>query len=77
MKEGNKADLIIIDIDSPNMHPAHNIINNLVYSCSSSDIIMTVVDGKVVYENGIYCTIDIEKVIYQAEKATNKILERL
>ena len=38
---------------------------------------MTVVDGKVVYENGIYCTIDIEKVIYQAEKATNKILERL
>ncbi len=77
LKEGNKADLIIIDIDSPNMHPAHNIINNLVYSCSSSDIIMTVVDGKVVYENGIYCTIDIEKVIYQAEKATNKILERL
>lgn len=77
LKEGNKADIIIVDITSPNMYPVHNIINNLVYSCSGSDIIMTIVDGKVVYDKGEYCTIDIEKVIYHAEKATKKILERL
>ena len=77
LKEGNKADLIVLNLDSPNMRPVHSIVNNLVYSCCSGDIIMTVVDGKVVYENGNYCTIDIEKVAAQAEKSANKILERL
>lgn len=77
VKEGNKADLIVFDISSVNMHPIHNLVNNIVYSASSSEIIMTMIDGKVVYENGEYTTIDIEHVIYQAEKSTEKILERL
>lgn len=77
LKVGNKADLIVMDISAPNMHPVHDIINNIVYSGSGSDIKMTMIDGNVVYDNGEYCTIDIEKVIYQAEKATQKILERL
>ena len=38
---------------------------------------MTVVDGKVVYENGSYPTIDVEKTVYNVEKAVAKILERL
>lgn len=77
LKVGNRADLIVMDISSPNMHPVHDIINNIVYSGSGSDVIMTMIDGNVVYDNGEYCTIDIEKVIYEAEKATQKILERL
>ena len=77
LKEGNKADLIVLDISGANMHPVHNLINNLVYSSSGGDVMMTVVDGKVLYENGEYRTIDIEKTIYQVEHITEKILERL
>lgn len=77
LKLGNKADLIVVDISGPNMHPVHNLINNLVYSNSGSDVIMTLVDGKVLYEKGEYSTIDIEKTISQVEKATERILERL
>ncbi len=77
LKEGGKADLIVVDISGANMHPVHNILNNLVYSCSGGEIEMTMSDGKVLYEKGNYRTIDIEKTIYQAEKATKKILERL
>lgn len=77
LKQGNKADLIVIDISGPHMHPVHSIINNLVYSCSGSDVIMTIADGNILYENGEYNTIDIEKTIFQAEKATKNILERL
>ena len=77
VKEGNRADLIVIDTTLPNMYPVHNIINNIVYSYSGSDIMMTVVDGKVVYENGSYPTIDVEKTVYNVEKAVAKILERL
>ena len=40
-------------------------------------MVLTMIDGRVVYENGEYTTMDIEKVIWQAEKSTKEILERL
>ena len=55
----------------------HSLINNLVYSCSGGDVLMTIVDGKVLYENGQYSTIDIEKTVDMVEKSTREILERL
>lgn len=75
--EGAKADLIVIDIDQPNMYPVHNMVNNLVYSASGSDIVLTMVDGKVLYQDGIYTTIDVEKTIFEAQKATEEILKQL
>lgn len=77
LKEGSKADLIVVDISQPNMHPVHNLINNIVYSCSGKDVVMTMADGKVLYDNGEYTTIDIEKAVFEAQHATEKILERL
>lgn len=77
LKKGMKADLIVVDISQANMQPVHNLINNLVYSCSGKDVVMTMVDGKVLYDNGEYTTIDLEKTIYETSKATQKILERL
>lgn len=74
---GFKADLIVIDLSKPNMHPVHNLANNMVYSACGSDVLLTMVDGKVLYRNGEYLTIDIEKTIYEAEKATNRILGEL
>ena len=77
LKEGNRADLIVMDLSVPNMHPVHNMANNIVYSSSGSDILMTMIDGKVVYENGEYCTIDIERVLFEAVTSTKNILGRL
>lgn len=74
---GFKADLIVLDLMQPNMHPVHNLATNLIYSASGSDILLTMVDGKVLYRNGEYLTIDIEKVIYYAEKETRRILGEL
>ena len=74
---GMKADLIVLDLSQPNMHPVHNLANNIVYSASGSDVLLTMVDGKVLYRNGEYLTLDIEKTIVEAEKATNRILGEL
>ncbi|WP_027399910.1 amidohydrolase [Anaerovorax odorimutans] len=74
---GLKADLIVLDLMQPNMRPIHNLTNNIVYSASGNDIVMTMVDGKVLYKNGEYTTIDIEKVIFETEKDTNNILQKL
>lgn len=77
LKVGNKADLIVLDINQPQMKPAHSLINNLVYSASGSDVVLTMADGKILYENGEYKTIDIEKTMYEAEKAAENIIKQL
>ena len=77
MKEGFRADLLVVDIDQPNMNPVHNMLNNLVYSASGTDICLTMADGKVLYENGSYPTLDLEKTIAEANAATRRILAAL
>jgi 5-methylthioadenosine/S-adenosylhomocysteine deaminase len=74
---GFKADLIVLDLSNANMYPVHNMVTNIVYSASGSDILLTMVDGKVLYKNGEYLTIDLEKAIYNAEKETKRILGEL
>ena len=77
LARGKKADLIVLDISGPHMHPMHNLINNLVYSASGSDVVLTMADGKILYENGKYFTIDLERAVYETERASAKILQDL
>lgn len=51
---GKLADLIVIDMSQPNMQPVNNIARNIVYSGSKSNVRLTMVNGKVLYENGVY-----------------------
>ena len=51
--------------------------NNLVYAAAGSDVVMTMVDGKVVYKDGDFLTLDMERTIFEAEAATAKILKML
>jgi len=59
---GNKADIIALNFDGPHMLPAFDPLTMLCYSAQGSDVAMTMVDGKVLYENGEFLTIDKEKV---------------
>ena len=77
IKEGFRADMIMLDMNSPSLNPLYEIANALVYSASSRDILMTVVDGRVVYRNGVFDTIDIERTIAATEKARLRILGEL
>lgn len=74
---GAPADLTVMDIDTPNMYPATDMLNNLVYSANGGDILLTMVDGRVLYKDGEFKTIDIEKIKYACEKATKRILSEV
>jgi 5-methylthioadenosine/S-adenosylhomocysteine deaminase len=52
LAEGKFADLIMIDLHQPNMQPLNNIVKNIVYSGSKQNIKMTMVNGKILYEDG-------------------------
>lgn len=70
---GKKADLIVIDLNRPSMQPIHNITKNLVYSGSKDCVKMTMVNGKILYENGEFPTLDIEKIYTEANNAVERI----
>lgn len=73
IEEGYKADLIMIDASVPHMTPMYDPANNVVYSASGSDVCMTMIDGEVVYQNGEFLTVDIEKVKYDANSSAMAI----
>ncbi len=52
LAKGRLADIIMIDLHQPNMQPVHNIPKNLVYSGSKSNVLMTMINGKILYRNG-------------------------
>ena len=73
LKVGNKADIIAVSLDSPHMVPALDKKALLTYSAQSSDVTMTMVDGKVLYENGEYKTLDKEKIYFDINRAVEKL----
>ena len=49
---GMKADLVVLDMQRPNMQPENNIVKNVVYAGSKENVRLTMVDGRVLYERG-------------------------
>ena len=74
IKEGFRADLTVLDTDRIYMKPVHNLLNNLVYAAQGTDVVLTMVDGRVLYRDGAYPTLDMEKIEYECEKARRRIL---
>ncbi|HCO19074.1 MAG TPA: amidohydrolase, partial [Tissierellales bacterium] len=77
IKVGNKADLVIFDMDKPHLQPVFDELANILYSGQSDDICMTMIDGQIVYKDGEFKTIDIEKVMHKAVGIKERILSEL
>ncbi len=71
---GKKADLILLDLQQPNMQPENNIIKNIVYSGSKQNVKLTMVNGKVLYEDGKFDIGFAPKEIY---RRANEIIGRM
>lgn len=71
---GKKADLILIDLNQPNMQPIRNLDKNLVYSGSKSNVKMTMIGGKVLYQDGeFYLDSSKEEIFAKANEYAEKI----
>ena len=57
---GKCADLCIADLSRVHLKPTHDVANLVVHSMHSSDVVMTVVDGEIVYDRGDWRRIDRE-----------------
>ena len=60
---GMDADIVLVDFSAPHLMPCHNVLNGLVWSAKGGDVAMTMVRGNILYQNGRFPTIDLQKVV--------------
>lgn len=81
LKPGKKADLIIVDLNSPALcpvytQPVRNIVPNLVYSANGSQAKTVIIDGRVIVEEGKVLTVDAQ-TLRDAQDAARYVGERV
>lgn len=62
LKVGYDASLIMLNTDRAHLQPVHDPLSAAVYSARGLDVCMTMVRGKVLYEDGVYRTIDLARI---------------
>lgn len=67
LKVGKKADIVLINIDQPHIQPTHYLLNTLIESVNSNDIMDCIVDGKILMRNREVLTLDEEKIKYESK----------
>ena len=77
LKTGLDADIVLVDFSAPHLIPCHNVISSLVFSAKGGDVAMTMVRGKILYQNGHFPTINLnETVAEMMEYAIPKVMEK-
>ena len=76
LKEGMDADIILVDFSAPHLMPCHDVMNALVFCAKGGDVAMTMVGGKVLYQNGSFPTVDLKQVVQElVEYAIPRLME--
>ena len=74
LKVGMDADLCLVDFSAPHLMPCHNVLSALAFSAKGGDVAMTMVRGKILYQNGQFPTIDLAHAV---EELTTYAIPRL
>lgn len=69
LEPGLPADLIAIDLTSPNLVPLHNPVSNLVYAATGQEVRLTMVAGEVLYQDGVFTRLDLPAILATARTA--------
>jgi 5-methylthioadenosine/S-adenosylhomocysteine deaminase len=73
---GKLADVVVVDLERPHLRPLHRTVATLAYSARGSDVVMTIVGGEVVYEDGRCTKIDEAAVMEEAQRRAAELVAR-
>jgi 5-methylthioadenosine/S-adenosylhomocysteine deaminase len=62
-------------MSSPNLIPRHNIISHLVYAASGFNVSDVIINGRMLYHDRKFLTVDEEKIYDEVEKAKEELLQ--
>lgn len=77
LRPGFKADVIVVDLDRPDMSPGLNVVQDLVYSATGSCVLHSVIDGRLVMVDRQLLTIDEHLVLTKARERALALLDRI
>jgi len=77
LESGKRADLIVIANDAPWAQPRYDVYAHLAYALKGSDVIMSIVNGRVLMEDGRMLTLDTAEITAKAREYRERIAARL
>jgi 5-methylthioadenosine/S-adenosylhomocysteine deaminase len=73
---GMRADIVLADLSAPRSRPVHDLANTIVYAARSSDVVHTIVDGRVLVRDRRLTTIDPDAVVAELEPRLATLTDR-
>lgn len=70
---GKKADLAVLNLNTPSMMPGNDLLAGLCYSANGSEVELVIIDGKITMENGKVLTMDEERVYAEVSRICRKL----
>ena len=74
---GKRADLVLIDLSAPELHPLYDVYSHLVYAVKGAHVRTVVVDGRVIVKDRKITTVDVDEVLQRVAKIRASILASL
>lgn len=76
IRKGDLADIVLIDLNKPNLTPFFNPYSHIVYAMRSSDVDTVIVNGDLVVENRVLKNLDLEDLLMKASKRGFELVEK-
>jgi 5-methylthioadenosine/S-adenosylhomocysteine deaminase len=73
IEKGKKADIIIISTKTPHMTPIYNPYSQIVYSATGADVRDVIINGRIVYRDKQFTTLDKAEILNEVEKIGRRI----
>ncbi|HOC59182.1 MAG TPA: amidohydrolase [Smithellaceae bacterium] len=73
IETGKLADIIVLDMNQPHLTPLYNPYSQLVYAARGSDVITSIINGKIVMENRRLLTINLCQVMDEVCRIAERI----
>lgn len=73
---GAPADLIALDLTAPNLQPMYNPVSHLVYAASGHEVRFSMVNGKMLYKDGDFYSLDYPLLLSEARKLKKWVLDK-
>jgi 5-methylthioadenosine/S-adenosylhomocysteine deaminase len=76
LEVGKKADVLLVDLNTPRAMPVHRASSALVYNASGGDVDTVIVDGQILMRDKRMLFVDEEALLAEARSACARLLER-
>jgi 5-methylthioadenosine/S-adenosylhomocysteine deaminase len=73
---GRPADLILLDTTAAHWIPRHDLAAGVVYAAHPGDVAYVWADGRLLYRQGEYLTLDLERIQHEAERRAYRMVGR-